>query len=59
MTVDEYETSVRGRGQRGRLNKGKVHCSCRMCKYEKFHGIEKDKVKGKLKDMKGQIDEYV
>lgn len=25
----------------GRFSKGKVHCSCRMCKYEKYHGIER------------------
>lgn len=59
MSVDEYETSVRGRGQRGRLDKGKVHCSCKMCRYGKFHGIERDKVRDKLEDMKSQIDEYV
>lgn len=28
---------------KGSLFKGKVHCSCRMCKYEKFYGIEKYK----------------
>lgn len=57
IAADEYESSVRNR--RGRLDKGKVHCSCRMCRYEKFHGIKKDKDKVKLKDMQSQIDEYV
>lgn len=57
LTADEYESSVRNK--RGWLDKGKVHCSCEMCRYEKIHGIEKDKVKSKIKDMERQIDKYV
>lgn len=30
-------------------SKAKVHCSCRMCKYEKFYGIEKYKYKASKK----------
>ena len=44
---------------RGRLSKGKVHCSCRMCRYEQFHSIPKAKHKAKLKAMEQEIDEYV
>ncbi|MFE3576775.1 hypothetical protein [Lysinibacillus sp. NPDC059133] len=44
---------------RGRLSKGKVHCSCRMCRYEQFHSIPKTKHKAKLKTMEQEIDEYV
>ena len=40
----------------GKLDKGKVHCSCRMCRYEKPHKIEKDFVKAKHKDMIKEID---
>lgn len=44
---------------RGKLSKGKVHCSCRMCRYEKYHSIPKNKHKAKLKEMKQEIDDYV
>ncbi|GKV65626.1 MULTISPECIES: hypothetical protein [unclassified Sporosarcina] len=27
----------------GKLNKGKIHCSCKMCRYEQFYGIPKAK----------------
>lgn len=29
----------------GRLRKGKIHCSCSMCKFEKSNHIEKEKNK--------------
>jgi len=44
---------------RGRLSKGKIHCSCRMRRYEQFHSIPKAKHKAKLKAMEQEIDEYV
>lgn len=44
---------------RGKLSKGKIHCSCRMCRYEQYHSIPKAKHKAKLKAMKEEIDDYV
>jgi len=44
---------------RGRLSKGKIHCSCRMCRYEQYHSIPKAKHKAKLKAMEQEIDDYV
>ncbi|MGE7114384.1 hypothetical protein [Lysinibacillus sp. NPDC047702] len=44
---------------RGTLSKGKIHCSCRMCRYEQFYSIPKAKHKAKLKAMKQEIDDYV
>lgn len=38
--------------------KGKVHCSCKMCKYEKHYGIEKLKVQAKLLAMQEEMDEF-
>lgn len=42
----------------GRWAKGKVHCSCKMCKYEKHYRIPKDKDKAKERFMKQAIDDY-
>ncbi|GMX60966.1 hypothetical protein Elgi_73980 [Paenibacillus elgii] len=44
---------------RGALSKGKIHCSCRMCRYERErdHSIPKAKHKAKLKAMEQEIDE--
>ena len=44
---------------RGTLSKGKIHCSCRMCRYEQYHSIPKAKHKAKLKAMEQEIDDYV
>ncbi|EON72386.1 hypothetical protein ACMGD3_08545 [Lysinibacillus sphaericus] len=44
---------------RGTLSKGKIHCSCRMCRYEQYHAIPKAKHKAKLKAMEQEIDDYV
>jgi len=44
---------------RGTLSKGKVHCSCRMCRYEQYHSIPKAKHKAKLKAMEQEIDDDV
>ena len=41
---------------RGKFSKGKVHCSCRMCRYEQYHGIPKAKYKSKWDTMKKEID---
>lgn len=42
---------------RGILSKGKVHCSCRMCKYEKHYSIPKAKLKAKWNSMQKEIEE--
>lgn len=42
---------------RGALSKGKIHCSCRMCRYEQYHGIPKAKHKQKWKAMQKEIDD--
>ncbi|MEK4091704.1 hypothetical protein [Viridibacillus sp. FSL H8-0110] len=42
---------------RGTLSKGKVHCSCRMCRYEQYHGIPKTKHKAQWEAMKKEIDD--
>lgn len=42
---------------KGVLDKGKVHCSCRMCRYEQFHHIPKPKVKAKWLALQQEIDE--
>lgn len=38
--------------------KNKVHCSCCMCKPEKFFKIEKEKYKFSKRDMQSEINEY-
>lgn len=43
----------------GKLSKGKLHCSCKMCKYEKHYQILKIKYKSKLGSMKNEIDNYL
>ena len=42
---------------RGKLSKGKVHCSCRMCCYEQYHGILKSKHKAQWEAMQKEIDD--
>lgn len=42
----------------GKYSKGKVHCSCRMCRYEQFHGIEKSKFAAKLRVMNQEMKNY-
>lgn len=54
----EFKNGVISPIKKGRYAKGKVHCSCRMCNYEKFHHIEKNKVKAKTKAMKDEIEHY-
>lgn len=41
---------------RGKYSKGKVHCSCKMCRYEQYYGIPKAKYKAKWHAMKKEID---
>lgn len=43
----------------GKLSKGKIHCSCKMCKYEKHYRILKYKHKNKLVSMKNEIEDYL
>lgn len=59
MTEDEYINSQQKGYVKGMLDKGKVHCSCKMCKYEKHYKIEKHTVKSKKDSMKKEIDEYI
>lgn len=59
MDADQYRNSKENGYVRGMLDKGKVHCSCKMCKYEKHHDIEKPNVKSKKEAMCSEIDEYV
>lgn len=40
---------------RGSLSKGKVHCSCRLCRYEQYHGVPKAKHKAKWRAMQQEI----
>ena len=42
---------------RGTLSKGKVHCSCRMCRYEQYYAIPKAKHQAKWKAMQKEIDD--
>jgi len=42
---------------RGTLSKGKVHCSCRLCRYNQYHGIPKSKHKAQWEAMQKEIDD--
>lgn len=42
----------------GKLAKGKLNCSCRMCKYDKHYQIPKSTVVSKLELMQQEVDEY-
>lgn len=42
----------------GRLNKGKIHCSCPLCRYEQYYGIDKVKYQIKEKEDKNEIKKY-
>ena len=53
---DEYEAWTHG-GQRNRLNKGKVHCSCPLCSTKtKIYGPSLSDFK-KLERMQSSLDE--
>ncbi|MER2262099.1 MAG: hypothetical protein ABS934_08780 [Psychrobacillus sp.] len=41
---------------RGKFSKGKVHCSCSLCRYEQYYGIPKAKYRAKWRAMKMEID---
>lgn len=43
---------------RGILSKGKVHCSCKICRYEQYYSIPKAKHKAKWVAMQKEIDDY-
>ena len=43
----------------GKLAKGKVHCSCNMCKFEKHYEIEHHKYKSYRKVAEEEIKDYV
>lgn len=42
----------------GKLSKGKVHCSCKMCRYAQHYGLEKFKYEIKLKVLQHEINFY-
>ncbi|MCI2257154.1 hypothetical protein L2D08_22830 [Domibacillus sp. PGB-M46] len=44
---------------RGTLSKGEIHCSCRMCKYEKHYSVPKAKHKAKWDAMRKEIDRLI
>lgn len=43
---------------KGRFSKGKVHCSCKMCKYEKHYNIPKHTHQSKWNAMKKEIEDF-
>lgn len=43
---------------RGTLNKGKVYCSCKMCRYEQFYGLPNSKYKEKWQIMQQEMNDY-
>ncbi|WP_091270606.1 hypothetical protein [Alteribacillus persepolensis] len=45
--------------QPGRLHKMKVHCSCKMCKYEKHFAIPKARLKAEWRAMEKEIEDYL
>lgn len=43
----------------GKWAKGKVHCSCKLCKYEKHYNIPKEKDKATKRFLQQAIDEVL
>lgn len=54
---DVLQREIESMPVHGSLSKGKVHCSCRMCRYEQFHGIPKSKHKAQWEAMQKEIDD--
>ena len=54
---DVYQLEKESMPRRGTLSKGKVHCSCRICRYEQYYGIPKAKYKAIWKAMQQEIDD--
>ena len=54
---DVYQLEKESMPLPGTLSKGKVHCSCRMCRYEQYHGIPKEKYKAIWRAMQQEIDD--
>jgi hypothetical protein len=42
----------------GKFDKGKVHCSCKMCRYEQINGIERFKNTIKITSLKQEVKDY-
>lgn len=42
---------------RGTLSKGKVHCSCKVCRYEQYYKIPKPRHKAKWAAMQRELDD--
>ena len=43
----------------GKYAKGKVHCSCKLCKFEEYYKIPKEKDRAKQQAMQQAIDEVL
>lgn len=43
----------------GQLHKGKVHCSCKICRYEQHMGLDKFKYVNKNKWLEEDIKNYL
>lgn len=59
ILIDVLHREIEFMPLRGTLSKGKVHCSCKLCRYEQYHGIPKAKQKAKLEAMQKEINEIV
>ena len=55
---DVFQLEKQSMPIRGTLSKGKVHCSCRICRYERYHGIPKAKYKAIWKAMQQEIEDW-
>lgn len=43
----------------GKLAKGKIHCSCKLCKFSKHYKFKKPKIKQKISIMNKEIAHYL
>ena len=55
---DVYQLEKESMPIRGTLSKGKVYCSCRMCRYQQYHRIPKAKYKAIWKAMQQEIEDW-
>jgi hypothetical protein len=56
--IMSYDKRLFTPNRMGKLNKGKVHCSCKMCRYEQHYGFDKLKYKDKQKWMTQEIKSF-
>jgi len=57
--LTEYRNGKESPLRVGKWAKGKVHCSCKMCKFEKHFNIEQEKYKEKKRVMKKEITDFL